>query len=180
MILGHSVQKDVSWEWNGHWVSLGENVWRFSLQNPDKQPCSSSGLGAGAADLLLPLYSPGFCNFSSLALSLSQNFNHQGALSLYDCLHLPPFQFLFKLFGLRFWFDWLWANTPLDWICRCPSLFCYDNVSYNSRSNDGVCHADELFMLFKAHQVPITMVRNETDKRVRNLRSKSRQFNSFR
>ena len=121
-----------------------------------------------------------FCNFSSLALSLSQNFNHQGALSLYDCLHLPPFQFLFKLFGLRFWFDWLWANTPLDWICRCPSLFCYDNVSYNSRSNDGVCHADELFMLFKAHQVPITMVRNETDKRVRNPRSKSRQFNSFR
>ena len=118
--------------------------------------------------------------FSSLALSLSQNFNRQGALSLYDCLHLPPFQFLFKLFGLRFWFDWLWANTPLDWICRCPSLFCYDNVSYNSRSNDGVCHADELFMLFKAHQVPITMVRNETDKRVRNPRSKSRQFNSFR
>jgi len=79
------------------------------------------------------------------------HFTHQGALSLYDCLHLPPFQFLFKLFGLRFWFDWLWAKTPLDWICR---------------SNDGVCHADELFMLFKAHQVPVTMVRSEVDKRV--------------
>ena len=36
-----------------------------------------------------------------------------------------------------------------------------------SRSNDGVCHADELFMLFKAHQVPVTMVRTQADKRVR-------------
>ena len=34
------------------------------------------------------------------------------------------------------------------------------------RSNDGVCHADELFMLFKAHQVPVTMVRSDADKRV--------------
>jgi len=79
------------------------------------------------------------------------HFTHQVALSLYDCLHLPPFQFLFKVFGLRFWFDWLWANTSLDWICR---------------SNDGVCHADELFMLFKPHQVPVTMVRSDVDKRV--------------
>ena len=34
------------------------------------------------------------------------------------------------------------------------------------RSNDGVCHADELFMLFKVHQMPITLVRSDVDKRV--------------
>ena len=57
-------------------------------------------------------------SLSSANLHLPLYFN-QVALSLYDCLHLPPFQFLFKVFGLRFWFDWLWANTSLDWICRC-------------------------------------------------------------
>ena len=38
--------------------------------------------------------------------------------------------------------------------------------NFYSRSNDGVCHADELFMLFKPHQVPVTMVRSDVDKRV--------------
>ena len=114
---------------------------------------------------------------SILSLSLSSaNLLHlplyynQVALSLYDCLHLPPFQFLFKVFGLRFWFDWLWANTSLDWICRC--LYVLQAATkkmvpnFYSRSNDGVCHADELFMLFKPHQVPVTMVRSDVDKRV--------------
>ena len=46
------------------------------------------------------------------------HYTHQGPLSLYDCLTLPPFQFLLKLFGLRFWLDWLWENTTFAWICR--------------------------------------------------------------
>ena len=46
------------------------------------------------------------------------HYTHQGPLSLYDCLTLPPFQFLLKLFGLRFWLDWLWENTSFAWICR--------------------------------------------------------------
>ena len=47
------------------------------------------------------------------------------------------------------------------------ALVIIDSFVVASRSNDGVCHADELFMLFKAHQVPVTMVRTQADKRVR-------------
>ena len=50
------------------------------------------------------------------------HYTHQGPLSLYDCLTLPPFQFLFKLFGLRFWLDWLWENTMFAWICRWDKM----------------------------------------------------------
>lgn len=33
-------------------------------------------------------------------------------------------------------------------------------------SRDGVCHADELFMMFKAHALPVDLVRSVDDKRV--------------
>ena len=49
----------------------------------------------------------------------------------------------------------------------CTGVGNYYSFVVASRSNDGVCHADELFMLFKAHQVPVTMVRTQADKRVR-------------
>jgi len=33
-------------------------------------------------------------------------------------------------------------------------------------SCDGVCHADELFMMFKPHAIPVQLVRSEDDRRV--------------
>ena len=60
-----------------------------------------------------------FCPCSGPLQIFFYHFTTQCVLSLYDCLHLPPFQFLLKVFGLRFWFDWLWANTSLS---RCLVL----------------------------------------------------------
>jgi len=68
-------------------------------------------------------------------------YNHQGPLSLYDILSLPPWRMFIKMTSLIFGFD----------------LF---------KSSDGVCHGDELFMMFKAHALPTSFLKSDDDKRV--------------
>ena len=64
------------------------------------------------------------------------------------------------------------SGPTLPWTGFAGVFTCYKHrqkkivPNFYSRSNDGVCHADELFMLFKPHQVPVTMVRSDVDKRV--------------
>lgn len=68
-------------------------------------------------------------------------YNHQGPLSLYDLLALSPWKTIVKLTSQFFGFD----------------LF---------KSSAGVCHGDELFMMFKANALPISTLRSDDDKRV--------------
>jgi len=68
-------------------------------------------------------------------------YSHQGPLSLYDLLALPPWKNILKLASLALGFD----------------LF---------KSSDGVCHGDELFMMFKAGALPTSTVKSKDDKRV--------------
>jgi len=69
-------------------------------------------------------------------------YNHQGCLSLYDLISLPPWKTLVKLTSLALGFD----------------LF---------KSSDGVCHGDELFLMFKANILPTSTVKSGDDIRVR-------------
>jgi len=68
-------------------------------------------------------------------------YSHQGPLSLYDLFNLRPWQLATKIIGMKLGFDIF------------PSC-------------DGVCHADELFMMFKPHAIPVQLVRSEDDRRV--------------
>ena len=68
-------------------------------------------------------------------------YNHQGPLSLYDLISLPPWKLLVKLTSLGLGFDFF-------------------------KSSDGVCHGDELFMMFKANIFPFSTVKSDEDKRV--------------
>jgi len=68
-------------------------------------------------------------------------YNHQGPLSLYDILANPPWKSAVKLTSLL-----LGLN-----------LF---------KSRSGVCHGDELFIMFKAGALPFSCLRSEDDKRV--------------
>ena len=78
-------------------------------------------------------------------------YSHPIPLSLYHVFAYTPLQFFAKLAACRFWVDGLVAGTSLAWLCR---------------ATDGVCHGDELFMLFKAHEVPVEQVRSAEDRRV--------------
>lgn len=68
-------------------------------------------------------------------------YNHQGYFSLYDVLISKPWQLVVKALAMS-----LGLN--------------------NLRSREGVCHADELFMLFKGTILPDIAI-GENDKRVR-------------
>ena len=59
VIVGYPVQKAVSWEGNGHWVSLGQDVRGHSVQDTDKQSCPSTCLSVWPTNILLPLHSSG-------------------------------------------------------------------------------------------------------------------------
>jgi hypothetical protein len=65
--------------------------------------------------------------------------SHQGSLSVYDMLALRPWQLAAKLLGLAIGLD------PFP-------------------SRDGVCHGDEMFLMFKAHALPVSTVRSEADR----------------
>ena len=56
-------------------------------------------------------------------------YNHQGYYSLYDIIAKKPWQLYLKAVGLILGLPWL-------------------------KSSDGVCHGDELFMMFKGEQRP--------------------------
>jgi len=68
-------------------------------------------------------------------------YNHQGPLSLYDVLAMPPWKSLIKLTSLTLGFD----------------LF---------KSTSGVCHGDELFMMFTAGALPFSCIKSTDDRRV--------------
>ena len=68
-------------------------------------------------------------------------YNHQGPLSLYDVMALPPWKSLIKLTSLTLGFD----------------LF---------KSASGVCHGDELFMMFTAAALPFSCIKSADDRRV--------------
>lgn len=68
-------------------------------------------------------------------------YSHQGPVSLYDILVLPPWKLGLQLLGL-----------PLGLNLFSP--------------RSGVCHGDELFILFKAALLPVNTVRSRQDRRV--------------
>lgn len=68
-------------------------------------------------------------------------YSHQGPISLFDMFKLRPWQFGLKVLGMMVGLD-LYPST------------------------DGVCHADELFMMFKPHSLPVNCVRSQDDRRV--------------
>merc|ERR1712142_94534 len=68
-------------------------------------------------------------------------YNHRGPLSLYDVMCLPQWKMVLKIIGFIFGFN----------------LF---------KKEKGVCHFDEIFMMFKANIIPTTLLRSEDDKRV--------------
>jgi len=68
-------------------------------------------------------------------------YSHQGPLSLYDLFNLRPWQLATKIIGMKLGLE----------------IF---------PSRDGVCHADELFMMFKPHAIPVPLVRSDDDRRV--------------
>lgn len=77
------------------------------------------------------------------SLSLFQYiYNHQGHVSLYDVVSSKPWQLVLKFLGLA---------------VGLKSMF---------KSKDGVCHGDELFMMFKGTLLPNTIF-SEQDERVR-------------
>jgi len=67
-------------------------------------------------------------------------YNHQGAVSLYDVMLSKPWQLAVKIAGIKM-----------------LGMF---------KSTSGVCHADELFMMFKGKMIPDVAV-TEQDRRVR-------------
>jgi len=68
-------------------------------------------------------------------------YNHQGPLSLFDIMTLSPWKLAVKLISLALGFDFF-------------------------KTCCGVCHADELFMMFKAHALPTSLLKSDDDKKV--------------
>ena len=68
-------------------------------------------------------------------------YNHQGPLSCFDLISLPPWKLLVKLASIALGFTFF-------------------------KTSDGVCHGDELFMMFKANIFPFSTVKSDDDKRV--------------
>ena len=68
-------------------------------------------------------------------------YNHQGPISLYDVMSLPYWKMVFKTLCLVFGFN----------------LF---------QKDQGVCHFDEIFLMFKANLIPTTLLRSVDDQRV--------------
>ena len=68
-------------------------------------------------------------------------YNHQGYFSLYDVLLSKPWQLVVKVLGMKCGLGWF-------------------------KSDQGICHADELFMMFKGSILPDSAV-SDQDKRVR-------------
>eukprot|EP00092_Neocalanus_flemingeri_P071935 GFUD01088443.1.p1 GENE.GFUD01088443.1~~GFUD01088443.1.p1 ORF type:complete len:306 (-),score=76.68 GFUD01088443.1:461-1378(-) len=68
-------------------------------------------------------------------------YNHQGTLSLYDLIALPLWKTFLRLTSLVLGFDYF-------------------------RSSTGVCHYDELFLMFKANILPFSTIKSNDDKKV--------------
>jgi len=69
-------------------------------------------------------------------------YNHQGPFSLYDIMTLKPWKLLIEIFSLK--------------------LFGLSIFSTKS----GVCHADELFLMFKPHAFPVNLLRDWRHRKV--------------
>ena len=132
VIVGYPVQKAVSWEGNGHWVSLGQDVRGHSVQDTDKQSCPSTCLSAWPTNILLPLHSSGslfgscprFCPCPCLQLIFISHFTSTRAPSPSTTVSTFPLS-NFSSKSLAFASGSTGSGPTLPWTGFAGVFMCY-------------------------------------------------------